>query len=306
MAKLMSKKTKETVQTIAVLAIVILLIIFYIIYPLITVTKMTARPDREKFDDSKYKPINDPAYFVQAGLHPDTFSVINNDNITLAGLFFSSDLIGNQPKGTVILLHPDDTNSTFMFELISPLIDSGYNVVLYDQRANGFSGGIYHSAGILEADDLMEVIVYLNLHGKLTAPMIAAGFESGADACLIASQNEKRIAGIVAINPFLTVNKWLSSVKDKKGGITIPFYKMTYFWWYQKLSGYPIERTGLDDIPPITTKTILVADQDEINNEEIRKLAEISSSNLLHISPISNHTDLLKSEALKAIFTLSY
>ncbi len=204
MAKLMSKKTREIVQTTAVLVIVALLLTFYVIYPLLTVSDMAARTDRERFDEleEEFIPDNDPSYFTDLGLTPDTMTVLSNDNIPLAALYFSPDTARyDSAFGTVILLHGADTNRTALGDLVGPLIDSGLAVLLYDQRACGRSGGIYHFGGDYEGDDLAEVVVRLNFLGRLTHPVIAVGYDIGGDAILKAEHEETRIDYGIAIAP---------------------------------------------------------------------------------------------------------
>ena len=302
MAKLMSKKTKETVQTVSVLVVAILIIVFYIIYPLIIVPKLTARPDRKKFDDRNYQPVNDPAAFINAGLSPDTFTVISDDNLRLAGLYFSPGVSPDREKGTVILLHPDDTDGTAMIQYINPLLDSGLSAVVYDQRASGFSQGRYRSPGTLESDDLTEVMSFLNLRGKLFKPIIVVGFGIGADAAMNASQSEKRISEVIAVNPYLTSNRWIAERKSWFGALTIPFSETVYLWWYQKLSGYPSGWSDPKKLPPISVKTVLLADQKSLNSEEIKHLKEISSGELLDLQPMPDSQEMIRQKILELIY----
>ncbi len=303
MAKLMSKKTREIVQTTAVLVVAVLFIVFYIIYPLVMIPRMTARPDRQKFEDRNFHPANDPAIFVAAGLAPDTFLVVSDDNIHLAALHFDSEASKSKKKGTVILLHPDDTDRTFLSDYVLPFLDSGFSVVIYDQRASGLTEGRYHSAGNLEAGDLVEMISYLSLRGKLLHPVIIVGFGTGADAGIIAAQNEKRISAVIAVDPFLTLSDWIIERKAKSGGLSIPFYRAVYLWWYQKLSGYPLDRTGLEDMNPVGSKTIIMADAAKLNSPEVSRLKEISSSNFLILEPKAESGSILRAKILDAVST---
>jgi len=142
MAKLMSKKTREIVQTTTVLVLVVLIIVFYAIYPLIMVPDMVSRPDKDDYNDPEYSRQNDPTIFIESGLNPDTLTFLTNDNIKLAALYFKPDSSKHDSLlGTVILLHPDDTDRTAMISYIAPILDSGMSVIAYDQRAYGLSGG---------------------------------------------------------------------------------------------------------------------------------------------------------------------
>ncbi|MCX6826128.1 MAG: alpha/beta hydrolase [candidate division Zixibacteria bacterium] len=279
----MNKKTKETVGTITVIVAAALFIIFYIVYPLTIIPKLTGRANRDIFNDPKFLPTNDPSFFTQKSMRPDTFTVISNDNIGLAALYFSPKASSSNIRGTIILLHPDDTNRTAMERYIEPLIQSGLAVVIYDQRACGYSGGKYRSAGNYESDDLIEVIAELNLHERLLRPLIIVGFGAGGDAALYASKSEKKISAIAAISPYLTTSRWIDKLKERYGAWYIPFYRVVYFWWYQNISGYSFDRTGVNNITPVEIKTVLLADSDLQNSKELKKLMEVSSAGLLTV-----------------------
>lgn len=304
MAKLMSKKTKEIVKTTTVLVVVVLIIVFYAIYPLIKVPDMVARPDIETFDDPEYKPKNDPTFFTDSGLTPDSLTFLSNDNIKLAALYFKPDSsVFDTIKGTVILLHPDDTDRTAIISYISPLLDSGLAILAYDQRACGFSGGKYHFAGEYEADDLVELIAYLNIHEIMIQPIIAVGFDLGADAVIGASRKESRISSVIAIEPFLSSSRWLEKQKEKAEALSIPLNGIIYFWWFQKHTGYPFDRTFADDILAVDTKTSIYMSDSMLEEDETIKLKEVSSPDLLTISLKSNDNNELQNIILAEIYS---
>jgi len=289
MAKLMSKKTKEIVQTVAVLVLIVLLVGFYIVYPLITVPKMVERPDIDKFDDPEFTYANDATFFIDSGFAPDTFAILTDDNIRLAALYFHPDTtVFDSVSGTVILLHGDNQDRQSLISYISPLLNSGLAVIIYDQRGCGFSGGKYHATGIYEADDLIQLIVDLDFHEKIYPPLTVAGFGLGADAVIYAAQKDKRIDGIVAIEPYLTTSRWITEQTEAFHAIKIPLYKMIYFWWYLKLTGFPFERTGVENIQSIETNTILIAEQSEFEEEEYLRLIELSPETITTVSQADN------------------
>lgn len=304
MAKLMSKKTKEIVQTSAVLVLVILIIIFYAFYPLIKVPDMVARPDMDDFDDPEYTRQNDPTFFTDSGLNPDTLTFLTNDNIRLATLYFSPDSsVFDSVRGTIIILHPDDTDRTSIISYISPLLDSGLAVIAYDQRACGLSGGKYHFAGNYEADDLVDLIVYLNIHEMLVQPVITVGFDLGADAVIGASRDENRISRALAIDPYLSSSRWLTMRKEKSGLLSIPLNGIIYFWWFQKHTGYPFDRTFADDLQPIERQTSIYIPDSELETEELIRLKEISSPEILTISLKPLDTNELQKTILAEIYS---
>jgi hypothetical protein len=303
MAKLMSKKTREIVQTISVLVLVALLIAFYAIYPLLYVPDLVSRPNADNFKDPEYMPVNNPAFFLEAGLNPDTLTFLTNDNIRLAALSFGRDSsLYDSAAGTVIMLHPDDTDRTALVEYITPLIDSGLNVIIYDQRACGLSGGLYHFAGDYEGDDLVELIANLNIHEKLVYPIIAIGFGLGGDAVIKGGYNENRISTVIAVDPYLSSSRWIDERKKLTGVLSIPLNNIVYHWWFQKLSGYPFDRTCADDIIPVTIPTILFMSENKIDSDEIIRIKEISLPKLLTIKAAPSTDSELRREIITEIF----
>ncbi len=285
MAKLMSKKTKEIVQTVAVIVIVLLLVGFYVIYPLLTVSKMVMRPDKDKFNDPEFAYPNNDSFFIDSGLTPDTFAISTDDNIRLAALYFYPDTTAvDSITGTVILIHSDNKDRTTLLPYIRPLLQAGLAVIIYDQRGTGYSGGKFRTAGIYESDDLLQLIVDLNFHEKIHPPLTVAGFGVGADAAIFSAQKDKRINGVVAVDPYLTSTRWLTTLTKRYHLLAIPLYKMVYFWWYQKLTGFPFGRTGIDDIKPIETKTILIASPAELEEPEYQRLIELSPETVTTVS----------------------
>ena len=304
MAKLMSKKTRETVQTSVVLAVVILFLVFYIIYPLVKISDVTGRADSERFEDAEEEIVytNDISFFEEKGLLPDTFTVTSTDNIILASICFKPDsTIFDTARGTVILLHADNADRTSLGPYISPLLESGFNTVVYDQRTSGQSGGIYRYAGKYEAEDLAETIIKLNFMGNLVHPLIAVGFETGADAAIFAAQAEERIDCVIAVKPSLTSSRWIDNACDKGDMLCIPLSIIVYHWWYEKVTSYPYDRTGVDDILAPDTKTVILADEKFLADEEITRLREITEPEKLQTIAITDNPELIQAAVLKSI-----
>ena len=298
----MSKKTREIVTTTTVLVLIILFIAFYIVYPLISVKKAFGRPDGAKFDDPEYTLENDAAFFNDLGFQPDTFDITTDDNIRLAALYFHPDsALYDSLRGTAVLIHRSDSNRTSLSAYLNPLLDSGLAVILYDQRASGLSGGRYRAGGIYEADDLNQLIVHLKYRELIPRPVFAVGFEIGADAAIYASEEEMRIDEVIAVSPYLTVNRWITKVKQDHGLLPIPFYRMVYFWWYKKITGFPLDRTGPDDIRPVPSRTLLIMSQANLDGEQAQKLLE-ASGDLVSALPMPDNDDLLREAILAEIY----
>ncbi|MEA2030378.1 MAG: alpha/beta fold hydrolase [candidate division Zixibacteria bacterium] len=302
MAKL-SQNVKEIIKTAAFLIIVGILIFFFMIYPL---NRTKATMGRSNIDD--YNPdslvANDISAFIEAGICDtslattpditfDTFRVETDGltNITCLHLFPSIDK--DSVKGTVFLLHDDGFDRDAVVPMAQVFIDSGFNVVAYDQRGAGRSTGKYRGEGQYEANDLQEIIRYLDLRNNIVHPLVIVGKSLGADAALLCAQSEERIDGIAAISPYLSSTRWLNILKQKYDMMWFPFSRTIMWWWYNIRSSYAAPYRELKDIRPVNCPTLLIVDNKAIKSAEVVRLKELSKTKLLHIKPKQTEEDTL-------------
>lgn len=302
MAKLMSKKTKEIVQTTTVLVLVAAFVFFYIIYPLNVIDDFTARENPDLYNEYDFEYTHEITFYTDLGFAPDSFTVTSNDNLLLAALYFEPDtLVFDSILGTVILIHPEHSDRTYFKDYVTPLLDSGLAVVLYDQRASGQSGGVYYSGGVFEAEDLIEVISTINIRDHLIRPLTVVGIEIGADAAIYASQDEDRIDRIIAVSPYITTTNWLETSRKKDNSWELPLANMTYFWWYKKASSFPYDRTGVDDIKPVTISMTLIIPESEADSPEISGFKKTDSEGLVSSETMPSTPDDVKNRILNLI-----
>ncbi|HWR81730.1 MAG TPA: alpha/beta fold hydrolase [Candidatus Deferrimicrobium sp.] len=272
----LSRQTRETIKTIAVLLVVALLVVAYIIYPLNRVKASMARANIDDYENDSLH-VNDVSAWVNAGMTPDTFRVESDGLTTLACLHLApSGDTGLRVRGTVILVHDETTDRNCLLPTARALIDSGYAVIVFDQRACGQSTGKYHGAGQYEATDLLEVIRYADMRGQITHPLLVIGFALGADAALLAAGEDKRIDAVMAVNPYLSVPRWQDAVRKRLNMFSFPFFRTIMWWWYEIRSGYAAEYRQVDDIKPVACRTLLLTAPDAGQTPEIRRLVELS------------------------------
>lgn len=289
----LSRQTKEIIQTVIFLVVIAILIMAYVVYPLNRTKHMLARKDIDTFSSDSLV-FNDPTIFTDSGLVVDTFRVEADGLTNLAGIYIPIDS-QKTLLGTAILLPQEDTNRTSLIPLIKQMHNLGYIVVTYDQRATGESTGKYHGEGYYEANDLMAVISYLELREEIKHPLFIVGYRLGGDGAILASDEEHRINGIVAINPYLTTKRMQDILKKRYKTIWFPFYRTIMWWWYNMRSGYAAPYRNIDDIKPITCRTLLILDKTFENNSEVKRFKKISPENLLTILPKPNSESELDS-----------
>ncbi len=288
MARL-SRSTRETIKTVAFVVIVVILVLIYIVYPL---NRIKAQMGRDNVD--QYNPkdsmvaVNDPAAFVAANLTVDTFRVETDGLTKVACVHVTRTGNTTTPRGLVIVIPSERGDRTSVAPLARLLADSGFSVITYDQRASGLSSGKYHGEGQYEASDLEALIAYLDIRKQIFHPVIVVGYAAGADAGMLAAQEEKRIDRVVAINPYLTTTRLLDQLKSQYGTFWFPFYRTIMWWWYDIRSSYAMIYRHTDDIKGVACRTIVMADAATLNGAEIAALKERSGSELLSVEPVSD------------------
>ncbi|MED3564154.1 alpha/beta hydrolase [Bacillus xiapuensis] len=118
--------------------------------------------------------------------------------------------------------------------LAKSLINNGYNVVMFDFRDNGESGGTETTVGQLEEQDLLGAVDWVKQHHPSKVGLI--GFSMGATTSLLATADDPSIVGVIADSPF---NNLLSYLKDN-----LPVWS--------HLPNFPFTPLILDIIPPLT------------------------------------------------------
>ena len=285
MAKI-SRQTREIINIVLFFVVVGLLLTFYVIYPLNRTKALMGRADIDDFNYDSLPP-NDPALFVEAGLTADTFRTEIDITTTLAGLYIepAADSLNPEtrktPKGTVFLVPDERLDRNSMIPLTKMFSDSGFAVVTYDQRASGLSSGKYHGEGFYEANDLEELIPYLELRGRINHPLTVIGYSLGADAALLAAAEEKRIDKVVAVNPYLTTIRYQNMTKEEHGTLWMPFFRTIMRWWFNMRSGYAAPYREIDDIQPAACPTLMLVDGDRMDAPENARIKELSGDSFV-------------------------
>jgi fermentation-respiration switch protein FrsA (DUF1100 family) len=128
------------------------------------------------------------------------------DNIPLKGW-----LIGGQGGPTIIFIHGKDgirNDPTIGLPLIGQaLVHHGYDVLAFDLRGHGESGGSRFSLGYLEARDLAGAVQFLKSQGRTT--LGAIGWSLGAVTVLNAAPTLPDLQAVVAESAFADLNDLL-------------------------------------------------------------------------------------------------
>lgn len=124
------------------------------------------------------------------------------DRVPLRGWFLDS-----PGTATILLLHGRDGRrddpSFGMMGVARALLDHGYDVLTFDFRAHGESGGDRYSLGDFERRDITGALQYLQARGVRTIGAVA--FSMGAGTLLRVVPTHPELQAVVADSPFAEV-----------------------------------------------------------------------------------------------------
>jgi uncharacterized protein len=122
---------------------------------------------------------------------------LSEDGLRLAGWYVPS-----QNGALVILLHGYGGNRTAMRWHAERLVEAGYGVLMYDERASGESEGAYRSYGWEDPRDVGGALAYLNARTEVDPAMIGiAGCSTGGQIALQGGAYYPQIGAIWADGP---------------------------------------------------------------------------------------------------------
>jgi pimeloyl-ACP methyl ester carboxylesterase len=138
-------------------------------------------------------PFRNPVLVQPAVAHSD-WSITTRDGVTLRGWLFPTTAA---TKGLIVYLHGKDANRSFGARIAERYVPKGYEVLAFDLRAHGTSGGWFTTYGAREVGDLAQA-----LDTVPTEPVILIGESLGAAIALQAAASDNRILGVVAVASF--------------------------------------------------------------------------------------------------------
>ena len=168
---------------------------------------------------------------------PADFSIQTFDEVKLKGKYFTKN---DTAKCAVILCHGWTSTWAGMLKYAPVLEDCPCDLVMYDHRTHGESGGDYPTGGIRESKDLLAVTKWVQKEKNYTEKQIGwLGASWGAATVLMAGANEKDVAFIIADAPF---QDWYSAIFER----AIRDYGSGIEWMSYGVMGMVNLRAGVD------------------------------------------------------------
>jgi pimeloyl-ACP methyl ester carboxylesterase len=116
------------------------------------------------------------------------------------------------PRGTVILLHGYGVGGFSMLPWGLSLAEAGWETVLLDLRGHGKSTGKRIYYGIVETNDLSQLLDAMRLRGELREPVAVVGDSYGAALALRWAGAEPRVKSVVAMSPYGDLGKAIINI----------------------------------------------------------------------------------------------
>lgn len=108
-------------------------------------------------------------------------------------------------KRTILICHGAGANKGNFIWFVPPLLAHGYNLVLFDFRAHGASGGRACTYGLRERDDVLAVARWLKReHPEETEKLVGLGSSLGAQALTLAAADEPIFDALILDSPFMS------------------------------------------------------------------------------------------------------
>ena len=189
---------------VALPAIVVLLLVLYGLISFFIASSVT-KADRKEQED------HPSAYGLE---FEDVEFVSRRGDITLRGWYIS----GQEEKPTLIFVHGIGSvrSGDRAVDLASRLAGHGFNVLMFDLRGHGSSGGDQVSGGYFEQWDVLGAFDYLANRRVPPRQIGLLGFSMGAATAILAAAREPGIGALVADSAYARASDMIAHESARK------------------------------------------------------------------------------------------
>ena len=139
-----------------------------------------------------------------------------DDGVPLVG-----DFVAPKNGAAVILIHGLYANREQLLPEAHLLTEHGYGVLIYDNRAHGDSGGSTATWGLLESEDAMRAVDFVQQRTGLPAGKIGLlGLSIGGTAALRETTGDPRIGALVVEATYSSMGEEVQFMYSKYGALS--------------------------------------------------------------------------------------
>jgi pimeloyl-ACP methyl ester carboxylesterase len=214
---------------------------------------------------------------------------LQGDGVILRGWRFPAK---DASRGTIIFLHGVADNRSSGIGVAQRFTARGFDVVAYDSRANGESGGDACTYGYYEKRDLSRVIDSI-----AARPIVLLGHSLGAAVALQTAAGDERVAAVIAAETFSDLR---TIARDRA-----PFMLSEALLNRAFAHAEALARFKVDDVSPVTAAgrirvpVLLIhgdADRETPPDHSRRVFAALTGPKRLIIVPEAGHNRSLSGE----------
>jgi dipeptidyl aminopeptidase/acylaminoacyl peptidase len=186
----------------------------------------------------------------------------NRDNINLKGWFLPAG--GSVPAPTIIIAHGLGASKSDFVDLGACFVKEGFNVLLFDFRAHGESGGSGCSLGLKEQDDITAAIDYVMTRPDVDHQKIGLyGFSLGGAVAILAAAKDTRIKAVVADSPFASLKEMSANVLRNSYLLPyFPFVHLVNLFYRILFNGWMEEVEPVKEVKNISPRPVLLITSD--------------------------------------------
>lgn len=191
------------------------------------------------------------------------FAVTVEDSISLVGWLIESNT--DSALGTVILMHGIASCKEHMLGAAKLLADSQFNVILYDSRAHGQSGGTYCTYGFYERNDLSAILDHVSREFGQVGPFAVWANSFGGAVALQAMAQEKRIVCGVIESTFARLDEIARDYMARLTGIRCDWLANTILREAEKIADFSVAAVKPEESAKSIAQPVLLihGDKDE-------------------------------------------
>jgi len=143
----------------------------------------------------------------------ENISFLSADGVTLRGWFIPAP--AGTCKGTIIFCHGHTGSMDPDLKYVPAFRQHGYNVLMFDFRGHGRSGGHLISLGYYERQDVLAAIRFLRQRGIEEVGLL--GFSMGGSIAMISAPLSPAVRAVVSDSGFATIDTTVSGWLRQKG-----------------------------------------------------------------------------------------
>lgn len=188
----------------------------------------------------------EPATPIGGGIRSfENVELRSADGVRLAGWLIPA---RGRARAVVIGCHGIGSDRTSLIPFARTMSRRGYDVLLFDFRARGRSGGSRCTIGYRETDDVLAAVAWAGAHPPTRGlPIALYGQSMGAASAILAAARSPQVRAVVAESPFSRLDRAVALWFRRLAGPLGPAIAAPSVWWGEKLLGCRLRDVSPED-----------------------------------------------------------